>query len=306
MMVALTRQPRRHARRSTTPSTRPPASRGPPGRATCPSRSTACCPRGTWRWAALAASRPARRRAPPRAQTGEGQLIQLALSDVAFAMVGNLGRIAEAQLGAQDQPQGRQLPLRRVRPRLRDRRRPPRDGRRADRPPVARARRGDRDRSRVRQHRGGHRPRPRHRDRPLSRRRDLIAAILRPWFAARTLAQVREAFAGTGVSWGPYQTFRQLVEEDPRCSPANPMFQEVEHPGVGRYLTPGSPLDFSAASGCRSAARRCWASTPTRSSPRCSDSVSARSARCTTRASWPGRCRRRPEGRAGLRARARR
>ena len=36
------------ARRSTTPSTRPPGSRGPPGRATCPSRSTACCPRGTW------------------------------------------------------------------------------------------------------------------------------------------------------------------------------------------------------------------------------------------------------------------
>ena len=30
-----------------------------------------------------------------RTRTGEGQLIRLALSDVAFAMVGNLGRIAE-------------------------------------------------------------------------------------------------------------------------------------------------------------------------------------------------------------------
>ena len=37
-----------------------------------------------------------------RTRTGEGQLIRLALSDVAFAMVGNLGRIAEAQLGGQD------------------------------------------------------------------------------------------------------------------------------------------------------------------------------------------------------------
>src|SRR5437870_2077246 len=37
-----------------------------------------------------------------RAQTGEGQLVRLALSDVAFAMVGNLGRIAQAQLGATD------------------------------------------------------------------------------------------------------------------------------------------------------------------------------------------------------------
>ena len=40
--------------------------------------------------------------------------------------------------------------------------------------------------------------------------------------------------------------FRSLVSEDPRCSTANPMFAEVEHPGVGRYLMPGSPLDFSA------------------------------------------------------------
>ncbi len=45
--------------------------------------------------------------------------------------------------------------------------------------------------------------------------RDLIAALLRPWFAARDLAEVRAAFAGTGVSWGPYQTFRQLVDGGP-------------------------------------------------------------------------------------------
>ena len=70
--------------------------------------------------------------------------------------------------------------------------------------------------------------------------------MLRPWFAARELAEIRDAFAGTGVSWGPYQTFRQLVTEDPRVSTANPMFQEVEHPGIGTYLMPGSPLEFSA------------------------------------------------------------
>ena len=56
---------------------------------------------------------------------------------------------------------------------------------------------------------------------------------------------MREAFAGTGVSWGPYQTFRQLVTEDPRCSTENPMFGEVEQPGIGSYLAPASPLDFS-------------------------------------------------------------
>ena len=74
--------------------------------------------------------------------------------------------------------------------------------------------------------------------------RDLIRELLTPWFAERTLEQIRETFAGTGVSWGPYQTFKQLVEEDPRCSEANPMFTTVEHP-VGTYLTPASPLVFS-------------------------------------------------------------
>src|SRR5256886_13912392 len=38
-----------------------------------------------------------------RTLTGEGELVRLSLSDVAFAMVGNLGRIAEAQLGGRDQ-----------------------------------------------------------------------------------------------------------------------------------------------------------------------------------------------------------
>ena len=38
---------------------------------------------------------------------------------------------------------------------------------------------------------------------------------------------------------------RQLVEEDPRASTENPMFELVEHPGVGTYPMPGSPLDFA-------------------------------------------------------------
>src|SRR4029077_6710204 len=70
-----------------------------------------------------------------------------------------------------------------------------------------------------------------------------IAARLRPWFASRDLAAIRKAFAGTNVSWGPYQTFRQLVTEDPRCSTQNPMFEQVAHPGEGTYLMPRSPLE---------------------------------------------------------------
>ncbi|HEX7297529.1 MAG TPA: CoA transferase [Solirubrobacteraceae bacterium] len=179
-----------------------------------------------------------------RARTGEGQLIQLSLSDVAFAMVGNLGRIAQAQLGGRDQPKdgnylygafGHDFETR--------------DGRRVM--VVALTARqwralvdatGIEEACRSIEQVTGH---------DLGTEtgrydaRDLIAALLRPWFASRDLATIREQFAGTGVSWGPYQTFHQLVTEDPRCSTANPMFVDVEHPGVGTYLMPGSPLSFS-------------------------------------------------------------
>jgi 2-methylfumaryl-CoA isomerase len=77
--------------------------------------------------------------------------------------------------------------------------------------------------------------------------RHAIAAVFEPWFAARTLAEVAASFTGTGVLWGPYQDFRQLVADDPRCSRANPMFADVEQPGIGTVLTPRVPLSFSAS-----------------------------------------------------------
>jgi 2-methylfumaryl-CoA isomerase len=180
-----------------------------------------------------------------RILTGEGQLIQLALSDVAFATVGNLGRIAQAQLSGEDEPRdgnylygafghdfatadGRRvmvvaLTTRQWHALMRA------TGLQAQFEAIAQATGHDLTTE------GGR-----------FAARDLIAAILRPWFERRTLAQVRELFAEHGVSWGPYQTFTQLVSEDRRCSPANDMFDWIEHPGVGRYLAPASPLRFSA------------------------------------------------------------
>jgi 2-methylfumaryl-CoA isomerase len=77
--------------------------------------------------------------------------------------------------------------------------------------------------------------------------RDMIAALLARWCAARTLAEIEAAFAGTGVLWGPFQDFVQLVRDDPRCSPDNPLFSIVEQPGIGAYPMPGLPLDFAKA-----------------------------------------------------------
>jgi len=76
--------------------------------------------------------------------------------------------------------------------------------------------------------------------------RHAIAAVLAPWFARHTLDEVGMVLAGGGVLWGPYQDFGQLVRDDPRCSPANPMFADIDQPGVGRITVNAQPLDFRA------------------------------------------------------------
>ncbi len=182
-----------------------------------------------------------------RARTGEGQLVSLALSDVAFAMVGHLGRVAEAELGGRDAR---------------------RDGNylygafghdfeTADERRIMVVALTARQWKALLDATGLHDAMAKVAEVTGSdleteagrfEQRDFLAAVFRPWFARRELEDIRAAFAGTGVSWGPYQTFSQLVAEDPRCSPgANPMWEEVEHPGVGSYRAPGSPLDFSGA-----------------------------------------------------------
>ena len=75
--------------------------------------------------------------------------------------------------------------------------------------------------------------------------RESITNLLQPLIAKFSLAELEQKFAGTGVCWGPYRSFRQMVEEDPDCSEDNPMFRMLDQPGVGRYLVPGSPIFFS-------------------------------------------------------------
>jgi len=77
------------------------------------------------------------------------------------------------------------------------------------------------------------------------RARREIAGMLEPWFHARTLAEVRRVFEEHRVTWGPYRTVREAIATDTDCSIDNPMFGRVDQPGIGTYLMPGSPLDFS-------------------------------------------------------------
>jgi len=76
--------------------------------------------------------------------------------------------------------------------------------------------------------------------------RDALAALFEPWFAARTLADVAASFETHRVTWGPYRTVRQAIERDADLSTAHPMFSLLQQPGIGTYLAPATPLDFSA------------------------------------------------------------
>jgi 2-methylfumaryl-CoA isomerase len=179
-----------------------------------------------------------------RDRSGEGQLVTLALKDTGLALLGHLGMIGEVQVNGVDRPRygnhlygafGRDFTTR--------------DGRRlmvvgltdmqwscllkatglapavdalAVRLQVDLSLEGERFAA-----------------------REALCELFTPWFAARSLEEVREAFETHRVTWGPYRSVRQALEEDPDLSEAHPMFEMLEQPGIGRMLTPRSPLDFS-------------------------------------------------------------
>jgi 2-methylfumaryl-CoA isomerase len=178
-----------------------------------------------------------------RRRTGEGEFVSVSLADVAFATVGNLGYLAQAQLTDEDRPPlgndmygafGRDFATA--------------DGRRVM--VVAISRKQWRCLCRateITEHLAGI-ERAFGVDLDLEgdrfRARDAIAALIAPWCRRRTLSEVAETFDRHGVCWGAYRTFRQLLEEDWRCSDANPMFTDIEQAGIGIVRTPASPLSF--------------------------------------------------------------
>ena len=70
---------------------------------------------------------------------------------------------------------------------------------------------------------------------------DDIARVVGTWCSARPLAEIKRVFDEHAVCWGAYQSFAQLVDEDPRCSTANPLFSSIDQPGIGEVLAAGSP-----------------------------------------------------------------
>ncbi len=73
-----------------------------------------------------------------------------------------------------------------------------------------------------------------------------IGAVLRPWFAAHSLAEVAPLFDGASLTWAPFRSFAEAVAQDPDLSTDNPMFSLMDQPGVGHLPVPGSPVSFGA------------------------------------------------------------
>ncbi len=179
-----------------------------------------------------------------RTQTGHGDLVTLALTDVALAAVGMLGGIAEAQITKTERPSigndlygaygtdfltkdGRRVMVVAISPKqwkgLQEATQTTvKVGELASSLGVDFSDEGERYLSRSR-----------------------LTELFAPWFSERTFKEVSDTLDKHGVCWGPYQSFVELVENDERCSTQNPLFSNLEQPGVGEHLVPGSPLAFS-------------------------------------------------------------
>ena len=180
-----------------------------------------------------------------RRLTGAGQRITLALADVALANMGNLGYVGEVHINGETRARhGNYLYGALGRDFLTA------DGRRvmiiavsakqwerlleasglavevqtlAQRLALDFAREGDRFRA----------------------RRELCA-LLEPWVASHPLETLARILDDCGICWDRYQTVHELVTSDADCSPDNPIFAQVEQPGIGSYPGPGQPASFSA------------------------------------------------------------
>jgi 2-methylfumaryl-CoA isomerase len=72
--------------------------------------------------------------------------------------------------------------------------------------------------------------------------REEIAALIEPWFAARTQQQAQAALEANKACWGRYDTPTGLLAHDARVSDGNPVFERIATPGVGSHLSAGASV----------------------------------------------------------------
>lgn len=77
------------------------------------------------------------------------------------------------------------------------------------------------------------------------RHRDLLTALLTPWFAERTAADVEAALADSSVLFERYRSFDEVVGSGELRN--NPLFSVLHQPRIGAYLAAGLPASFDGS-----------------------------------------------------------
>jgi 2-methylfumaryl-CoA isomerase len=72
------------------------------------------------------------------------------------------------------------------------------------------------------------------------RHRDVLVALLRPWFAARTLDEVEQALQGSHVLWSPFRHLVDLATE--LAAGGSAVVTARDEEGLGAMLVTDGPL----------------------------------------------------------------
>ena len=78
------------------------------------------------------------------------------------------------------------------------------------------------------------------------RYRELLAALLRPWFETRSFDEVVEGLDSSLVLWGAYRSVDELVNDHDSLLGSSDLMEDVEQPGIGTYPSPRPVLRFDA------------------------------------------------------------
>ncbi|WP_375003333.1 CoA transferase [Gordonia sp. PS3] len=76
--------------------------------------------------------------------------------------------------------------------------------------------------------------------------RELIEAVLRPWFAAHTTEQVHAGLSAAGVLWGPYKTTADVAAEFAEDPSAEPVLTAIDQPGIGEVISANAPARWDS------------------------------------------------------------
>lgn len=73
--------------------------------------------------------------------------------------------------------------------------------------------------------------------------REVIAALIAPWFRERSMSEVSTALSATSLLWSPYRSFHQLVTDGMSELQENRMMSPTLQPGIGTYMAPATPIE---------------------------------------------------------------